>query len=108
MEELIAVVVILEMLGIAKIHGKGLIKAAARLYVVLSRKTEEVVEPVRETWRQEVAKARNEQAREIAGRSDRTKRGVKAQEKRGETKLKTGAKAGAEAAGAAGEVAVNA
>lgn len=108
MEEIIAIVLILEALGIVKIHGKGIIKAAARAYVGLARKTDEVVEPIRQTWRQELVQARNEQAREIAREEGRTKRGVKAQEKRGETKLKKGAKAGAEAAGAAGEAAVSA
>lgn len=108
MEELIAIVLILEAVGIVKVHGKGLIRAAARAYVGLARKTDEVVEPIRQTWQQEVTSAREEQAREIARRSDRTKRGVKAQEKRGEAKLKKGAKATAETAGVAGEVAVSA
>lgn len=108
MEELITIVVLLEAIGIVKIHGKGLIKAAARAFVGLSRKTEEVVQPIKETWQAEVLRARDEQAREIARSQGRTKEGVKAQEKRGEAKLKKGAKAGAAVAGEAGEAAVSA
>ena len=106
MEEIIAVVIILEALGIARIHGKGLIRAAARAYVGLSRKTAEVVDPIKETWNEAVVDARNQQAREIARQDGRSKQGVKAQEKRGERHLKKGAEGTAEAAGAAAEVAV--
>jgi hypothetical protein len=105
MEEAIAIILILEALGIAKIHGKGLIKAAARAYVSLAQKTEETMEPIRETWQSAVVEAREECARRVAQEQGRTTQGVRAQEKRGETKIKKGTKATAEAAAVAGEAA---
>ena|SRR5579883_2283988 len=107
MEELVAIFLILEAIGIVKVHGKGLIKAAARIYVAFAHKTEQTIEPIKETWQGALVEARDEYAERVANENGRSKATVKANEKRGEAKIKKGAKATAETAvGAAGEAAI--
>jgi hypothetical protein len=85
-----------------RMSGRGLVEAAAHVYVALAAKTGEMVDPIVKTWRQSVDQARRQQEQQTAqaqGTSGAHRK--EADEKEGETALKKTAGAATEAAGTA-------